>query len=391
MSLLKNFCKVVFSTDDTSLLKDIRLWVLLIGINTGANLGFNYWFPIKETLLVLFFVLVIIFVSKNKHLSKEHLTYFGLFIFIFLIQALYLPIFSPNTTLHYVLMIVVATMLVILCGKEFPIYFSGIIFVYAVISLFCFTYISVGGSIPYYSINDTNIDGGVVMRVYNLYYTQLGNPAGGLVYGARNCGPFWEPGAFQGFLNLSLWFELTINRERDKYWKLRIIVFIITVLTTLSTGGYVALFTILLFHFAQDKSKGQVWKLLGAAVTLVVSIYLYFKLDFLGDKIANDEGRVKFSFTDFPNPMYAIAGYGYSTESFSQSSLSSASSIYNLFRYLGISGFLVFMLHLFFNKTHHHFPFFIVICIILMNEPFLSNALIWWGMPFVYYDKAKRR
>jgi len=386
MKPLNFICKAVFSQNDRSILKDSRLWLLLVGINTGGNLGFNYHFPIMEALIALFLVLCLKFLMDKLSLTRNMVIYISFFIFIFILQAAYLPIFSVNTTIHYVLMIVVALMLVTLCGKDFPSYFSGIIFVYAIISLLCFFYILIGGSISYYPVQDTNIDGGVVMRVYNLYYTQLGNPESGLVYGARNCGPFWEPGAFQGFLNLSLWFELTLNRKRDLYWKIRVAVFIITVLTTLSTGGYIVLFTILLFYFIQDKKNNSAWRIAGIAILLIMSIYAYTTLDFLGDKITSDEGRTVFSFTDFPNPLYAIAGYGYATEMFRQSSMSSASSIFNLFRYMGILGFMGYMLPLFFNRTYYKISFFIIVSLILMNEPFLSNALIWWGMPFVFYD-----
>lgn len=386
MKPLNLICKAVFSINDKSVLKDIRLWLLLVGINTGGNLGFNYHFPIMETLIALFLVLCLKFLMDKLSLTRNMVIYISFFIFIFILQAAYLPIFSVNTTIHYALMIVVAVMLVTLCGKDFPAFFSGIIFVYAVISLFCFFYILVGGSIPYYPIQETNLDGGTIMRVYNLYYTQLGNPRAGLVYDARNCGPFWEPGAFQGFLNLSLWFELTLNRKRDIYWKTRVVVFIITILTTLSTGGYIVLFTILLFYFLQDRKKGSAWKIFGTILLLLISIYLYTSLDFLGEKIETDQGRLNFSFTDFPNPLYAIAGYGYAMESFRQSSMSSASSVFNLFRYMGVLGFLGYMLPLFFNRTYHKIQFFVIVSLILMNEPFLSNALIWWGMPFVFYD-----
>lgn len=386
MNIIKRFNKLVFFTEKSSVLKDIRFWLLLVGLNTGANLGFNYNFPIMETLIALFFMLCLMFLRHKKRLTRNMVLYISFFIFIFIIQAAYLPIYSVNTTIHYVLMITVALMLVSLCGKDFPSYFSGIIFIYAVISLFCFFYILLGGSIPYYPIQESNIDGGVIMRVYNFYYTQLGNPGGGLIYNARNCGPFWEPGAFQGFLNLSLWFELTLNRNRDLYWKIRVIVFIVTVLTTLSTGGYIVLFTILLFYFLQDRKKGSAWRIAGTAILLIISIYAYSTLDFLGDKIVSDESRKNFSFTNFPNPLYAIAGYGYATEMFRQSSMSSASSVFNLFRYMGILGFLGYMLPLFFNRTYYKISFFIIVSLILMNEPFLSNALIWWGMPFVFYD-----
>ena len=178
MKPLNLICKAVFSINDKSVLKDIRLWLLLVGINTGGNLGFNYHFPIMETLIALFLVLCLKFLMDKLSLTRNMVIYISFFIFIFILQAAYLPIFSVNTTIHYALMIVVAVMLVTLCGKDFPAFFSGIIFVYAVISLFCFFYILVGGSIPYYPIQETNLDGGTIMRVYTRHRGLIANTKG---------------------------------------------------------------------------------------------------------------------------------------------------------------------------------------------------------------------
>lgn len=386
MRPLQIICKFLFSTTDTSLLKDIRLWLLLIGINIGANLGFNYVFHEQRSLPILFSILVVLIPIKKYIRDGRVFTCLIPFLFIILIQPLYLPFFPIVTTIHYVLMISVASMLVVLCGKDFPRMFSGIIFCLAIISLVCYIYVYSGGTIPFYHIDDTLIDDGYIMRVYNIYYTQLGNPIDGFNV-TRNCGPFWEPGAFQGFLNLSLWFELTYNRERDIYWRIRIIVFIITILTTLSTGGYVALFVVLFFYLLTDKHHVSALRFVWLVLLLVIAVYLSLNLSFLWNKIATDEARLVFNFSDFPNLLYALFGYGYSPEVFHMSSISSASSVYNLFRYIGVFGFLGYILPLLNNRTPYKFFFFVIICTILMNEPFLSHSLIWWGMPLVCYEK----
>ena len=107
MNIIKTFCNAVFGTNDTSILKDVRLWVLLIGINTGANLGFNFLFPIKPTLIALFFILLVFFISRKHFMIEWSMPYLFSFLFIFLLQALYLQYFSLSTTLHYILMIAV--------------------------------------------------------------------------------------------------------------------------------------------------------------------------------------------------------------------------------------------------------------------------------------------
>lgn len=385
-SILKNITRVAFGYLECPFYKDIRFWLLFVVINCGANLGFNHYFE-QQTVKVALFIVCCYLLNKKywSSLGSSQILYiFGLS-FILIIQSVYLTAYSATTSIHYFLMISIAVMTVAICGNSFVRYFSSIIFLYACISLVCFTLQNIGYSIPYIAITDTKLDGGIIMRVYNIYYTQLGNPAEGLGYNARNCGPFWEPGAFQGFLNLSLFFELTMNQIRDKFWKIRIIIYVIAIVTTLSTGGYIVMFVILLYYFSMDKSISVAKKILMFCVSLGIFVYLYNTLDFLGSKVTTDESRLSFSFTDFPNVMYMLFGYGYSPESFRSSSMSSASSVFNLLRYIGVTGFLIYMIALLRNKSNTKLVYFVIITLILTNEPFLSNAMIWWGVAFVSY------
>lgn len=391
MGIINYIKSTVFNQGNDISLKDFRLWLLLVVINCGANLGFNYYFEQQKVKIILFLICLLFVLNNKTYRCNIKQLFFVLSLCLLLFfQVVYLDIYSITTSLHYILMISIAVMTVSICGKQFTQFYSGIIFVHAVISLICYLLSNIAGVvIPYIPITSSNIDGGVIMRVYNLYYTQLGNPMGNGLYTIRNCGPFWEPGAFQGFLNLAIWFELTSNVERNKWWKFRVVILIFAVITTLSTGGYIVLFFILTYFFSMDKSIGIYKKLFFTFGMLAISCYLYFILDFMSQKISNDEARLNFSFTNFPNIFYMLFGYGYATESFSQSSMSSASSIFNLFRYLGVIGTVIYLSTLFFNKTPHHFAYFCVIFLILMNEPFLSNAMIWWAPAFVTYNKFK--
>jgi hypothetical protein len=58
----------------------------------------------------------------------------------------------------------------------------------------------------------------------------------------RNSGPFWEPGAFAVFLNVAILFNVMSNK---KLFDKKNILFIITIVTTLSTAGYLSLFFII--------------------------------------------------------------------------------------------------------------------------------------------------
>lgn len=71
----------------------------------------------------------------------------------------------------------------------------------------------------------------------------------------RNWGPFWEPGAYQAFLNIALIFTMFFRSKRIKHWWIHAIILIVAVVTTLSTTGYVALFLIFIAYLLDKRPK----------------------------------------------------------------------------------------------------------------------------------------
>lgn len=69
----------------------------------------------------------------------------------------------------------------------------------------------------------------------------------------RNSGPFWEPGAFQGYIWIAVLFLLfDIDKKCIKYRKAVLALFIITLLTTQSATGYVLLILAFVFFNRMD-------------------------------------------------------------------------------------------------------------------------------------------
>jgi hypothetical protein len=103
---------------------------------------------------------------------------------------------------------------------------------------------------------------------------------------SRNSGPFWEPGMFTIFINIALLFSLILkNSILNKYS----MVLLITNITTLSTTGYLAMFTTLFFIYLISTQKGtkKVLNYIFFLIILIVFI-LVWNLDFFGAKIIND-------------------------------------------------------------------------------------------------------
>ncbi|MBR5203561.1 MAG: hypothetical protein IKW45_09895 [Clostridia bacterium] len=95
----------------------------------------------------------------------------------------------------------------------------------------------------------------------------------------RNWGPFWEPGAYQAFLNIALIFTLFLRNIRTKYRIFSAIIFIITIISTLSTTGYLALFFIFLAYIFSNKNSNlfaTLGKLVLICVFFIGVIYIVF-------------------------------------------------------------------------------------------------------------------
>ncbi len=110
----------------------------------------------------------------------------------------------------------------------------------------------------------------------------------------RNSGPFWEPGMFSVFLNIALFFNII---KTNKLFSVKNFIFILTILTTFSTAGYIGLFFLLIvFLLFISTSK---FKLIYILTLLFLSFYIA-KLDFMQNKIveqievANKSGSSRF-------------------------------------------------------------------------------------------------
>jgi hypothetical protein len=101
----------------------------------------------------------------------------------------------------------------------------------------------------------------------------------------RNSGPFWEPGVFMGFLMCALFFlyltEGTIKNKKG-------LVFIIAIITTFSTTGYIALI-VGLSVLLKEEYKRFKWVII--PLFLLISVYSFFNLAFLNNKIQSESKR----------------------------------------------------------------------------------------------------
>lgn len=87
----------------------------------------------------------------------------------------------------------------------------------------------------------------------------------------RNQGIFWEPGAFQIFLCLAYFFELYRgNSNPPRKWVL--LLFIITMFSTISTTGIITAVLLLTFTLVKTKKNSTVIKVGGIAIILLIIV-----------------------------------------------------------------------------------------------------------------------
>lgn len=98
------------------------------------------------------------------------------------------------------------------------------------------------------------------------------------IFATRNSGIFWEPGAFQFFLNLGLIFIFE-SEGSIKHYRIKQIILTVAVLSTQSTTGYIILALIYIYYVAINNAKKmntsqRIKYIISVAAVCVVGIYV---------------------------------------------------------------------------------------------------------------------
>lgn len=366
---------------------DWRFWLLFVAINISGNPGFDIIFPYYATLISLFIGLLSYWLIKRQIINKTYYIYILLWVCLFFFQGYYVKEYELNSAIHIIMKMTIGILVLLSVNDKFKEYYSDIIYFFCILSLICFAYNHIFGVLPYIDLGKS-MDGGMGYRVTSIVYTQLYNlNAQGLIL--RNCGPFWEPGAFQGFINLAIVFELLGYNERNVKWYIRMLIFVITVITTFSTGGYMVLALSFIYFIIFNKWLRNDYKIVLLIFFILIALTIFFNTNFLYEKISNDKGRLGTSISDLfsDSILYTLFGYGFAEESIAQSSIKSASSVFNLFMYTGVFGMILYYIPLIGMKVSLKRIFYVLtIFLIMMNEPYITTGPFWWCMPLLSFE-----
>lgn len=180
-----------------------------------------------------------------------------------------------------------------------------------IISLICYTlsnFISID-KFPFFRSEILGVDS----FMYSFYYCW-----GWGVGTTRNPGMFWEPGAFQCYINLAIiiWiFDKDITKKKSD-----LIVFIITLITTQSTTGYIILMVITLYSILTKKIKTKSrFKTFAIIAMCMVGVFYMSKSDIIGAKFNNSNTSYNIRQNDLTGSFniikkYPIDGVGYGSD-----------------------------------------------------------------------------
>lgn len=172
-------------------------------------------------------------------------------------------------------------------GTKFRYIYCRHIFFFSIISLAFFIPIFISPSfhsnilalksvIPQLGENFNEISSNPGTNLYIVFISDAVFYVNGLY---RNCGPFYEPGLFASFVSIALIINLA---NEKKIINLANIVYVLTILSTISTGGYMVLMLIVIYYvFSQDS---KIYKIGLIAVLPILLPYIY-DLDFVGSKM----------------------------------------------------------------------------------------------------------
>lgn len=197
---------------------------------------------VNASILLIFSVITFLGNKKSRNINLKTL----LFIIFAYISSIVTMLMNSedvdNYLIFWVYLFVAYIIYLSIDTTEFILIFNNIMFFLAVFSLISFGILLLFPSVYQYVPMITNRVG---LRVYNLFFSVARHSN----YFNSNFGIFWEPGAYQTFLNLALFFELfIINNFNVK----RILVFLVTIITTFSSTGYLAAMLLIFIYIIYD-------------------------------------------------------------------------------------------------------------------------------------------
>ena len=229
-------------------------------------------FPNSEILpyktLVILLISVPFLIKGKVKIDRSLVLFLSSFLLVFLLQKYYFGVVSSQS----LQLIYSAWFVCTLLGEKFKYAYFKAIYILCVIAIPCYMLMQIN-LIP--NIGFLNNDAYKGIFVWSVRWNEI--------IRNRNCGPFWEPGAFAGNICVLLLLFFNDLGELWRIYKRQMIVIYIALFTTFSTQGYLVFFFIYLFYFYREKMKST--KIISLAVVLFVAYTVAMNIPFIGEKV----------------------------------------------------------------------------------------------------------
>ena len=364
----------------------ISILIVCISGNPAIVMG-TPWYGV----FAVFIMLLICLVFRRPFVNVTFIKWMLGFLFLFILQGIVLSEVSVPAEINFIAKLYVVFLAVSFLGAKFRNAYFRVMYLISAISL------------VFFFLNCLGVSIGLEYEKYRtiFVYNSLIQLEDAHVF--RNCGMFWEPGAFQGYIMLA--FLLYIN-EYKSLWKeqrLKCIVLLLALLTTYSTTGYVA-FLLYVAYIICTCRIHFLAKAFLMIMTLACCIHAYNTVDFLGEKIEAQYGNAKtlssgdVSWTrmgamkiDLQQiSRHPLIGNGFVMtsryEKLGDEMIGSGNGFTGAMNMLGIPCLVIYFMALYkslnFNEKKPRF-FFLFMIVVLLNGEFFLDYPLFWGLPFM--------
>lgn len=248
--------------------KELFLVTLLVLLSGSPHFNIPILFGITGVLAFIYSI------TRHDVKYRSNLWKYVLFLaVIFFSQYVVLGFISLFGSVNVIAKIVFGATVMWVLKERFRGAYLKVIYFFAAVSLVFYALEFVGIKVPdlvHIAPNRNSI----------LIFSSLNN-----VEELRNCGPFWEPGAFSCYLILVPLLYIDNLKAFVVNNKKKAIVLLLALITTISTTGYICLFVIIIYYYIMQSKNKFVTYLFYLPVILSALFYAYKNLDFMSSKI----------------------------------------------------------------------------------------------------------
>lgn len=395
--------------------KFINYYFILLLILTSGAIFFTFLYG-KIFTFVLFFSAVALLIV-NRKVSKKNLTVASIISLIMILNYL----FNLRNGLSIVVLVGIIVRVIsigIISSSikidEFKKCYINILFVLSAMSLPLFYTLQVFPSVRFPFMQSGMIQS--AHFIYAPYHTW-----GWTDVFSRNAGVFWEPGAFQAFINLALIMLLMdydlkkiLSREYRKN-NIFIIIFIITILSTKSTTGYIICLLAVLYKLFQIfyKRFNKKTLIIITAIVIVFVGILITNSKVISGKFSNNNISYNIRKQDIIGSMKMIiekpiTGFGYlsnegAKKAISYGNISNSNGMLTFFYMFGIPAGIAYFIAYYYgikNLTNNNiFDTLFLLAVmaimfssedIMMKPLFLSYLFYWGGADYIKMRRGER-